>query len=300
MNVKSVKDCTRMDEIAGDVKSIILNVFRAFIEICSNNNLLYYCSAGTALGAIRHKGFIPWDDDIDVVMFRRDYERFIEIFGLSNNETLELVEIHHSKHYHLPYAKLCDKRTTILERRYGKCVYGLNMDIFPLDGIITDKLKAKELYDRYKRLSNHLIDVENYWDIHEYRRQFRGRRYLRIIKMLCISLVRTILKKHIVKSIDNLVQSSGVDDTENVINFVEYYGFEKAIFPRLWFGEGRMVKFEDIYVRIPIECEKYLNRMYGDFMKLPPYEKRQTHHKTAYINIRIREKYEDIIQVLEK
>lgn len=114
-----------------DVQRHLLPVFRAFVDFCNRNQLTYYAAYGTVIGAVRHKGFIPWDDDIDVWMPRRDYERFLSLRDKLISTHYEIIDIE-DKGYYLYFAKFCDRRSTIIERE-GQSIMGLYIDVFPLD-----------------------------------------------------------------------------------------------------------------------------------------------------------------------
>ena len=102
-------------EIKPKWNAIITDILRAFVEICNEHGLHYFCVGGTAIGAVRHGGMIPWDDDIDVCMPRPDYERFVEVFNAMDSPDYELVTPYSQDNYPLPSMKLCNKKTTLME-----------------------------------------------------------------------------------------------------------------------------------------------------------------------------------------
>ena len=114
------------------VQEVQLMIFKDFIEICEKNDLEYYAYGGTVLGAIRHKGFIPWDDDIDILMFREDYEKFLKIMGETKSSKYELLNIDKNEDYHYMFSKMSLKGTSFrnywcLEKSFN---VGINIDIF--------------------------------------------------------------------------------------------------------------------------------------------------------------------------
>ena len=111
----------------------ILDILKALTRICEDHGLTFYCCAGTAIGAVRHHGIIPWDDDIDVIMPRPDYDRLLEIAKKEDFGKYELVTPYDNEAYPLYFSKLSDKTTTLVEERERPCVIGLFVDIFPLD-----------------------------------------------------------------------------------------------------------------------------------------------------------------------
>ena len=123
-------------------KSIITDVLKEFQKICNRHQLTYYAIGGTAIGAVRHHGIIPWDDDIDVGMPRPDYERFLEICRTSDLGNYELVSNETHRNYNLPFPKFCNRNTTLVERMDVPCVIGLFIDIFPLDNTSDDMVEV--------------------------------------------------------------------------------------------------------------------------------------------------------------
>ena len=112
----------------------LLEILKYYINICEENNLTYFLAYGSAIGVARHQGFIPWDDDIDVIMPRPDYERFIQICQQRDMGKYEIVTPQNTPGYYLPFIKLCDKTTTLWEKRHYHCVFGMYIDIFVIDG----------------------------------------------------------------------------------------------------------------------------------------------------------------------
>jgi phosphorylcholine metabolism protein LicD len=120
-------------------KKIVVDVFEQFIHFCEQNNLRYYCAYGTALGAVRHQGMIPWDDDIDVYMPRPDYEKFIETYPQQDSKHYEIITPRYNKNYYLAFTKMCNKTTTLLEDEEHLFVIGAFIDIFPLDALCANQ-----------------------------------------------------------------------------------------------------------------------------------------------------------------
>ena len=135
-------------------KGIITDVLGAFHDICEKYGLTYYAIGGTAIGAVRHQGIIPWDDDIDVGMPRPDFERFMEICRSTDFGDYELVSDETHEAYNLPFPKFCKKNTTLMERADVPCVIGLYIDVFALDATSDDRAEVEVLMHRYKKLQN--------------------------------------------------------------------------------------------------------------------------------------------------
>ena len=131
---------------------ILVEVFSTFISFCTRHQLRYFCAGGTAIGAVRHQGMIPWDDDIDVCMPRPDYERFRKLWHEQPVEDYELIGPESDDAYPLPSLKLCNAHTTLVEFAEIPYLTGLYIDIFPVDGAPDDDAEALQLLRRYQRL----------------------------------------------------------------------------------------------------------------------------------------------------
>src|SRR5574344_2925357 len=145
MDIKKVKDRWN---------ATILDILKNFMQICDRHGLRYYCCAGTAIGAARHHGMIPWDDDIDVLMPRPDYDRLLEIAQKEDFGKYEVVTPYNNESYPLFFSKLVNRETTLIEEKERPCIIGLYVDIFPLDATDDDLETAKALYRKYVKHIN--------------------------------------------------------------------------------------------------------------------------------------------------
>lgn len=127
-------------------KSIMLSIMDAIDEICKENGITYFITAGTLLGAVRHKGFIPWDDDIDIVLFRDDYDKLLSILKSQNKFSWLGIVGPDKKKYYYPFAKAVDNRT-IAKQEDNTSEYGIWVDIFPLNAF-PDSLKEQKIFMR--------------------------------------------------------------------------------------------------------------------------------------------------------
>ena len=123
-----------------EIQKIELDILLYLDKVCRENDIKYYLSSGTLLGAIKYQGFIPWDEDIDVIFLREDYNKLIKCF---ENETgrYKLLSIYNSKDYYYPFAKLVDTKTTLIENSKPINDMGVYIDIVPMDGYLDDKFK---------------------------------------------------------------------------------------------------------------------------------------------------------------
>ena len=246
-----------------------LQIFIEFQKICKRNNLRYFMIGGSCLGAVRHCGFIPWDDDIDIGMPRKDYEKFLKIAHRELPEYLFLQNHFTDKEYIFNFSKIRDSRTSFIEKSVEPfdINHGLYIDIFPLDGY-----KSSRKFD----LLNKLLNARVYC-------RFRKNKFKNLI-IIILSLCIAQTSERACEKRDTLLKSIDYDDSEIIANFCGAWGI-KEIVPREYFGDGIEVTFEHVKVIIPEKYDLYLKQLYGNYLKLPPEEKRITHHETTVIDL---------------
>lgn len=257
----------------------LLDILKWFNSFCEENNLRYYLIGGTMLGATRHQGFIPWDDDIDVGMPRDDYNKLAEILSCQTNEkyvleTPETLE----KDYYYPFSKIYDTTTTLIENTKYKIKRGVYIDLFPIDGI-GDSLE--ESYKNYKEI-NRLYDLL----LTRVTGIRKGRRFYKNVATVimqsipeCIINNKKILHKLICAS-----QKRKFEDSAFVGNLCGAWRY-KEIMPKELFGKPTKILFEGIEVYGVEKPEEYLNYLYGDWEKLPPVEKQISHHDFILLDL---------------
>ncbi len=251
-----------------------LDIFKVFIEVCEKLHLNYYVMGGTLLGAVRHKGFIPWDDDIDVGMLREEYEIFIKEAGRFLPSHLFLQNYNTERDYHSNAAKLRNNNTTFIETeiKHLKINHGIFIDIFPLDYYPDTPMKEIWLRIRKKFLSARINMV--------FEKDCKGNVVKHLMKVPLKILYPTISKA--VKKRERIYKSC--TKSKMIANHNGAWG-TKEIVPAEWYAEGCILQFEGIKVRAPKEYDKWLTKVYGDYWQLPPAEKRVTHHYTEVIDL---------------
>lgn len=293
--------CLCIIAIMMDIKDIkkewnatILDILKAFMKICKDNGLTYYCCAGTAIGAVRHHGIIPWDDDIDVIMPRPDYDRLLDIAKTADFGEYEIITPYDDETYPLYFSKLSNRNTTLIEDRQIPCVIGLYVDIFPLDATDDDVAKAKRLKDRYTKIINRLNAVSTHNTFGEYlsllkKKEEWGRFAIKTLAFFC----RSAMRRHLIRQMDRLSHLYDYDKAKNVQVYTGSYG-HREVFPKSWLGKGKEFPFEDTTVLLPECYDEYLRHFFNDYMQFPPVEQRIEKHNRAYLNIHKKETREEI------
>ncbi len=255
------------------LQKIEVEMLKEFISVSEKLKLKYYVLGGTLLGAVRHKGFIPWDDDIDVGMPREDYEVFIKKAQELLPENYFLQTFQTDSEWPANFAKIRNSNTTFIETsvKNRKINHGVYIDIFPLDWHEDNEFKLKIF--NYK---NKLYQASIAKSFYSEKSKHNWKGY--IIKLLTIfTSSQKALKKR-----EKLLKSN--KGRMKLANYCGAWG-EKEIVPYEWYGEGVDLQFEGVIVKAPNMYDKWLTQVYGDYMKLPPIEKRVTHHFNEVIDL---------------
>ena len=255
-----------------DIKGITLAVLIHFRDFCNENNIKFYLSNGTLLGAVKYGGFIPWDDDIDVLMPRKDYERFIELY--KDSDEYKLFTRKRTPDYKFPYAKLCDMNTRKIECNINSGVdLGVDIDVFPLDlcssDILTSDIQRKLSFFQKGCMLSKFISSEG----------------KPVYKRLIIECCKLLGFDFFCKRLENIVKKEADKKCEYMGCLMwPIYG-KREIIPAEVFKYAVEVEFEGEIFPAPSGYDTYLHSLYGDYKKDPPIEKQKTHHK--YIAYRI-------------
>ena len=253
-----------------------------FHNFCLENDLRYYILGGTALGAARHQGFIPWDDDIDIGMPRSDYNK-LYLLTKGKRYSKYIFEFPgENEDYAYEFAKLYDTSTTLIENTRYRTKRGIYIDIFPLDGAGQTMTEAKKNFKKidmiYKVYSTRICSLRK-------ERAF-SKNFAIIISRLIPDKILSYTS--LINILEKKSSKLNFDSCDCVAN---YYGAwrEKEIADRKWFGNPKLYKFDNIEVFGPEQIDLYLNSLYGNWQELPPIESRKTHHD--YIKLDINNSY---------
>ena len=257
------------------VQLVQLEIAKEVDRVCTENGIKCFLIGGTLLGAIRHKGFIPWDDDLDIGMLRNDYEKFAIISAASLNEKYKFIDWKSDSNYPHPMGKVIKKGTIYKEsKRNDLGEQGIWVDIFPYDNICK---KSRRTFFKLKVIRSLVRAKCNYQTWHSN----SGIILMKYIKNLPFRIVAPFFdKKHLIESYEKIsVEEGGENVFENgTENYNDWY-FKKDFFTTL-----KKVKFEDYYFWAPKQYDEYLKIAYGNYMELPPVEKRENKHLIVSID----------------
>ena len=256
------------------LQDVYLMMLKDFIKVCDENQIEYFLYGGSALGAVRHQGFIPWDDDIDIILFRDEYERLIEILEKLPQDKYELLSSKNKKCYCRLHSQwnLKGTKTEAYYDMNTDFTLGICLDIFVLDNIPNDGLR-KKIFSIKQTLIRKLIwsyEITNSEAYISKNKERLGKILKIIFKILRINFTK------IIKINNNFIEKYRNENCENVCNLSTTY--ELVSIPKNIFRPPKKVKFEDVEVNIPNDYDKYLKIIYGDnYMEIPPKEDRYNH-----------------------
>ena len=255
-------------------KQIMMNLLLEFTTFCDDHHLTYFLTGGTLLGAIRHKGFIPWDDDIDVGMPRSDYEKFVQLYNSEKkNENYDFYCLENYEDIYVPSGKLVDNRTVLEEAVESDIMMGIYIDIFPLDNVGNTLEEAKAIFQETIQIRQK-IDVQN-WKIIKERAWYKNV-IIYIIKLFSPKGKRKELLHHL----DEVCRKYESDNMTNYVGFIcAAHNGEKEILKKEWFEEYKLTPFEEYEFKVPVHYDEILTGFYNEnYMELPPENKRKSHH----------------------
>ncbi len=280
------------EDILEELHEIELGALKTFVKLCNTYGLRYYAIGGTLLGAVRHKGFIPWDDDVDVAMPRKDYDRLIEL--VQSGEAQEILGEDYrieswqtDKDFKSYFAKMCATKIEIQEQVLEDTTTrkGYLIDILPLDGTPDGEIARTVYYAKAMGL-RFLCGTANVNTGIRTSRSKWEQVVLRVVRAL--QLYRFIDVRKVYQSMDRLFMAQDAERAEYAGTLTGAYK-TREIVPREYFGESydeySLWEFEGMLLRGPKRCDEYLTHMFGEYHKLPPQEERKVHYKPCIKHI---------------
>lgn len=249
-----------------------LDMMKEIHEVCMASGLTYYLIGGSALGAVRHKGFIPWDVDIDIAMPREDYEALLHEHSKKFSERLECLYYESDKDFFAPHMLIALKGSELVQQLDALNPhikrFGIFIDVLPLDYCPEDeKLRAKQAKSirnlthlKFRKLSFKLPSDKK----------------ITVIAKNCIrGLLSVIPMRFILKRLETVMQEYDKTPTSLICSMASHYSYEKQCMPVSVYGKPTLIQFEDAMFYGPENIDDYLKRIFGDYMKIPPVQEQE-------------------------
>lgn len=263
MNLREITDIKELRELQ-------MQILDKIDEYCRENDLTYYLSSGTLLGAVRHGGYIPWDDDIDIYMPRASFDRFVNDYD-DYNSRYKLVCWQNTSNYNYTFPKVVDSETILIEAEHPDIQIGIYVDVFPLDYVSDDLVQRKQDFEERDRLRHLLIARQS--------SVFRTLNPVGICYRLYARLA--VSRTGLMRRFDSLMTK--YHSTSQVCNMSDAGPSIKGCFDAMHISSDVDIQFENRIYKTMIGYKQYLQHTYGDYMSLPPENKRVHHEFKAYI-----------------
>lgn len=243
-----------------------VEVLYTVIQLCEKHNINYYADWGTLLGTIRHKGFIPWDDDLDISMKRKDYLKFLAVASTELPESYDILNMYTEQMYDGSFMRVVNGKSIHTGQEwmdeFHGCPYVVGVDIFPIDYIPRNKEDARVQYELIKNvymIVNLLPEKDNLEKIV---------RLIHQVEAACQVKIdwNQSVKNQLLRLADNLSGIFTEEESDKLTNFAELFGNPEKVYPKEWFDHTILLPFETIEIRVPAEYDKILTVEYGDYM----------------------------------
>jgi lipopolysaccharide cholinephosphotransferase len=262
-------------------KEKIVDTFKAFDSFCREHDIKYFVAYGTLIGAVRHHGLIPWDDDIDVWMLPDDYEKFKTYKGKISGH-YDVIDDRDKGYWLLSLVKFVDTNTTLWEFEHFPFITGVYIDVFPLDECNKDvAVKLRKEYDA-KSLQLTYAMMDRSWN--HYSSLIKGCKIKMLLSTIKDDIYYHLKYNKIVKDYTACVERIKKSRGTMYVAFDGLYQ-EREIYRKEWLDDAILLPFEGMEVPAPKGYHEILTQLYGDYMKLPPEEKRVSHHAHFFLDL---------------
>ncbi len=253
-----------------EIQQMELGIMEYIHEVCQKIGVKYFLAYGSLIGAVRHKGFIPWDDDMDICMLREDYEKLQDYLIAHPDNRYEVMSYKNNLNYVYPFMKVQDNQTYLLEEDVRiDSNMGIYVDIFPVDGYEDDSVFKDKMTRLIKKRQ---LSCYTFKGITNTKSLLNS--LIRYISVIIFYFTNT--NKYI-RGIDELAQSRKVNDYE-LVDYLIYKDMNKPVWKREWLKQTITGVFEGKEFMIPKNYHEILTSDYGDYTQLPPVELRFSHH----------------------
>lgn len=260
-------------------RKILLNELMFVTKLCDKNNIKYFLYGGTLLGAVKYKGFIPWDDDIDIALLRDDYEKLLKLLEENETDEYKVLHIYNTKDYYYPFAKLVSKKTKLVENAREIKELGVYIDIFPFDGILDDYEKALHKTRVAMNLASRRMRIKNNIPKSSMKKKENKQVSYKKLKDFIYGYLdirsRILGYNFLAKHLDRKVRKHKVADC----NYVSRYKYHDEVFKKSFFEEQGIYEFEGHKFKSVKNYDEFLKQLYGDYMKELPKEMQRSHHQ---------------------
>ena len=259
-----------MEDYKRNLQLKILEIVKDVDAVCKKNNITYYLAYGSCLGAVRHNGFIPWDDDFDIILKYDDYIKFIKACQKDLDSKKYFVQtLETDPNYYLSFTKIRNIQTTLIEEsnKTMNMVNGIYIDVFPLVGYPKGKFKRFMFnINRAFVLSSNINVINN-----------------KFLYFIFKFILKIFGKKNIINHCTKQCTKYKCNDCEDLISVFDGDGVQIGLTSNKILGQPQFVKFEDIELPIPENYDPYLKNLYGDYMKIPSQDQIDFKTHTPYI-----------------
>ena len=255
-----------------EIQERILSIYKEVAKVCKSNHIPFYAIGGTCIGAVRHNGFIPWDDDLDIAIPIECFDHFLQLAGKELPDYLKLYTCNEVKHYIGLFAKVHDVRTTFIEQKqykYPDAYKGIFVDIMPIGGLPEDEIQRNRVIRRLQRLSsiNRVVRISP-----------KASSLMKTLMKYPFLIFRLLPFNHVTRKYYKELRKYPFYKSKYT-GYTWSEKLNKLVFPTEWFGKGVDMSFEDTVITCPVDYDKYLSAQFGEYMKIPSTEKQKTNHE---------------------